>query len=678
VRGQVFQAVKGHGLFASIMAGVWFGWMCVAVGISPAAAAEPAAKASAVPTAVFAAHPALTGLSLSPDGQRMLGILQRDGKSVLVTAKWDGSEMRGIMESDNQKFLFNWAHWVNNKRLVASLRFPSYTRGVKLFETRALAMDVDGENIVNLVPPPREHKSEKLAQDQDTVIDWLPDDGQHVLMTILDDFEVYAPGVYNVDVNTGKRTLVLGPRRDVWEWRTDRQHRVRLGIRRWQDKDLVEVIGRDPEGSDWRPLWSFSSFSRDDVWPLAFGKDPQTLYVRALKGERRALYLAHLDKLNAEGHPSMELVAADEHEDMDLGRFLPDGELIGVGRVHEGDAQRTFLQEPMKELARGIDQSLPHRYNYVYGFSRDLTRYVVESDGNGVPGQIFVGDRKAGTLKLVGEQYPELKSEQLVGKRRVRFKARDGLEIHGFLTVPAGDTPEVGWPMVLLPHGGPISADDIEFDTWTEFLASRGYAVMQINFRGSESLGRSFRDAGLQRWGLEMQDDLTDGVKWAVDRQIANPKRLCVVGASYGGYAALMGVVKTPDLYRCAVSFAGVSNLIDLSRHWQSFMNAKVADKQVGNYWNDRERLKQTSPSERAAEIKVPVLLVHGTNDVQVPYSQSETMAKALKAAGKPYQFITQEGGDHNLSRQSDSLQFLDEVQRFLDKNIGPESPAAK
>lgn len=636
------------------------------------AAAPLAAAAEPPPVAVFAARPQLEQLALSPDGQKLLGVMNVGGDSVVVVGGWDGADLQSLLRTDNNKYVINWVHWVNNRRVVVSLRFPSITRGATATETRALAMDLKGESIVTLVPPPRNRDVKWLAQFQDVVIDWLPEDGDHVLMAIRDDPVVFAPSVYTVDVNTGQRKQVLGPRESVWTWITDHEHKVRIGVRDDREKGEVTILGRKSENDSWQKLWSFEHFSRGDIRPITFGKDPQSLYVTKLKDDRQALYLAHLDKLDAQGQPTMDLVVAWDDADVDAPRVLSNGELIGVRGVWEGDAQRSFIDESLKELARGIDKVLPGRFNRIYGFNKSLNRYLVESTGNGVPGQFLAGDRAAGTLRVIGQRYPGLDPNQLVGKRKIKFKARDGLEIRGYLTVPKGDTPEQGWPMVLMPHGGPISSDDIDFDPWTELLASRGYAVLQVNFRGSDNQGRTFRDAGLKRWGLEMQDDLTDGVKWAVDNHVADAKRLCIVGASYGGYAALMGAVKTPDLYRCAVSFAGVSDLVDMSREWSGWKGDKVADKQLGNYWNDRDNLKKTSPASHAAEIHIPVLLIHGTADAQVPYDQSETMDKALKSAGKFHRFVTLEGGDHQLTRLVDSQKFLEETLGFLNQYIGP------
>jgi dipeptidyl aminopeptidase/acylaminoacyl peptidase len=233
----------------------------------------------------------------------------------------------------------------------------------------------------------------------------------------------------------------------------------------------------------------------------------------------------------------------------------------------------------------------------------------------------------------------------------------------------AGKTPPL--PLVLLPHGGPHSRDHADFDVETEFLANRGYAVLQVNFRGSAGFGHDFMVAGLQRWGLEMQDDLTDAVQWAVAQGVADPARICIVGGSYGGYAALMGLVKTPQLYRCAASFAGVADLIDLIQHYGDYIGGHAAmQAQLGSAWSDRDRLRATSPALNADRIQAPVLLVHGTADRSVPVDQSRDMASALKRLGKPHRYIEQPGGDHHLSRYSHRLEYFKALEAFLAEHL--------
>jgi dipeptidyl aminopeptidase/acylaminoacyl peptidase len=226
---------------------------------------------------------------------------------------------------------------------------------------------------------------------------------------------------------------------------------------------------------------------------------------------------------------------------------------------------------------------------------------------------------------------------------------------------------------VLLPHGGPIAMDSNDFDPLVQFLADRGYAVLQVNFRGSAGFGHAHMSAGLKRWGLEMQDDLSDAVKWLTESGVADPARVCIVGGSYGGYAALMGGAKTPELYRCVVSFAGVSDLIDLGAHEAAFLNGRaVYAEQVGSLWSDRDRLKATSPSRLAAQFRAPVLLLHGTLDRSVPFEQSESMADALRSEGRRFRFVKQEGGDHHLSGQAQRTEFYREIETFLAEHLAP------
>jgi dipeptidyl aminopeptidase/acylaminoacyl peptidase len=305
-----------------------------------------------------------------------------------------------------------------------------------------------------------------------------------------------------------------------------------------------------------------------------------------------------------------------------------------------------------------------------FGFNADEMRYLLFSSGNKRPGVYYLGDRNTEMVVPIGSTYPQLHAVDLAGKKIVRYKARDGIDIQGYLTLP-NNVEAHNLPTIIFPHGGPISSDDTDFDYWTEFFASRGYAVLQMDFRGSAGYGHEFLAAGLKQWGLQMQDDIVDGTRWLIDNGIADKNRLCIVGASYGGYAALMGAAKTPDLYRCAISFAGVSDLRALLEYQSHFTSAKVAEQQIGRWWEDRAQLKATSPRLLAEQIKIPILLVHGTKDRSVPFEQSELMAAALKDAGKTYQFIKQEDGDHFLSNYENRLQLFEAMDKFLAQQLG-------
>jgi dipeptidyl aminopeptidase/acylaminoacyl peptidase len=250
--------------------------------------------------------------------------------------------------------------------------------------------------------------------------------------------------------------------------------------------------------------------------------------------------------------------------------------------------------------------------------------------------------------------------------RPVRVPGADGAPMPGYLTLPSGHTGR-NLPAVVLPHGGPYSRDSWGFDPLVQLLASRGYAVLQVNYRGSTGYGEAWLAAGFQGWGTVMHDDITAAARWLVADGIADPRRLCIVGWSYGGYAALIGAVKQPDLYRCAVSIAGVSDLKAIAREDNRFYGGAAAARQS----TGTQDLDSQSPRARAAEIKAPVLLVHGHADVSVVVDHSEKMADALKRAGKPHELLVIRNGDHSLRMPAMRQALYERLAAFLAANLG-------
>jgi len=662
---------------ALLAARIVCGAVLLATGV-PASMAQtvPAATAARLPVEAFARLPLLSDMVLSPDGERFAALLNEHERTVLITRAVNGAKAQPVLQTDNQEFQFGWVRWVSDERLLVGIRFASRRGFVRTVETRLLSVKADGSGLVNLVTNRPDVGSAsgmvRAQQLQDQVIDWLPDDGKHVLLQ-LSDTNTGSPGVYRVDVETGQRLMVQAPERQVYEWITDAQHRVRVSLR--ESDGQYEVRASDPEGKTWRTLWRFRG-PGDAVWPLGFGLDPQELFVNADHQGRAAVFSVRLDQPDLPrtlrlAHPRFDIDGA-------LLRAPRSGEVVGLrsSGTDDGSGQaRSELWAPAwRALAQAIDAGLSQRDNQIVGMSRDEQRYLVYSSGNGHPGEYFLGDRRSNDLSPLAETYPALGRTTLAGKQLATIKARDGLSLSAYLTRPVGRKAGAApLPLVLLPHGGPQSRDSDDFDTWTEFLANRGYAVLQVNFRGSDGYGREFKSAGLQRWGLEMQDDLSDAVQWAVAQGIADAKRVCIVGASYGGYAALMGLVKTPELYRCAVSFAGVSDLPDLIQFDNDYRGGYAAtERTFGNAWRDRDRLRATSPALLADRVRAPVLLVHGSADRVVPVEQSRDMASALRRAGKPYRYIEQEGGDHHLSRNAHRMEFFQALETFLGEQLGP------
>lgn len=346
--------------------------------------------------------------------------------------------------------------------------------------------------------------------------------------------------------------------------------------------------------------------------------------------------------------------------------------LIGGASVQETGTSYVFFEPAAADAWAKASSAFPDRNPQLVSWSSDLQTVLVLTEGLGDAGSYHVVDLERPAVNTLGETYPAIAADQVAPVRPIRYSADDGLEIRGYLTTPPGVGDATNLPLVVLAHGGPAVRDTMGFDWWAQAIASRGYAVLQANFRGSTGYGEAFMEAGYGEWGRKMQTDLSDGVRWLASEGLIDPSRVCIVGASYGGYAALAGPTLDTGVYRCAVSVNGVSDLRrmvevearagehrnnETVRYWNRFMGAeRLGDRSL----DDR------SPARLAAQADAPILLIHGRDDTVVPLEQSRLMAQALRRADKPVEFIELEGEDHWLSRSDTRLRMLTETMRFL------------
>ncbi len=344
--------------------------------------------------------------------------------------------------------------------------------------------------------------------------------------------------------------------------------------------------------------------------------------------------------------------------------------------VLAGDAPEYRFEDPHDAAVwQAVTRAYPGDLVTLVSWSKDREKILVRVDSPELGPAYALVDMTTHHADWLGAEYTALAAEHISPVKPVRYKAADGLEITGYLTLPRGRNPH-DLPLIVLAHGGPEDRDTPGFDYWVQALASRGYAVLQANFRGSSGFGRDFVEAGYGEWGRKMQTDLSDGVRYLVREGIADPKRVCIVGASYGGYAALAGATIDHNVYRCAVSYGGVADLsslvtdfrsksgLDAQRYWFRFIGATDPHDPV---------MRRYSPLARAAEADIPILLIHGKDDTVVPISQSQRMADALKRAGKPVEFKVLEGEDHWLSRGDTRLAMLEATVDFLERNNPPK-----
>jgi len=659
------------------------GALPVALAQDAAPAARPAPKLA---LKLFAQLERTRSAEISPDGRHFVTISSKDGRYCVMIHSLPLNSGKTILYPPyDPQFEYLWARWAGDSHVLAS-ELAVHDRGIQSesgttwfagHETRLFSAAADGSAFFNVIRPIKEkqtgsdiaHESADVtAPIQDDVIDWLPNETDRVLVSIADrPVRDRGASVRKINVTNGEYTYVKGPVDGIATWRTDRAGEVRLGFGYSRKSEVNRWFTyRNPATGQWRNMPD-SPLASDRYEFAGFDSDPRYTFVLGpAAADRRALLRWDLVEDRA-----ADTVYSDPQQEVEGIVYAPDHsrQIIGVAL---GDRTIVYLEPTWKRRMESLQAALPGMRLDVTSVTRDGTQFIVHAFSGTEPGVYYLFNAAKHELTAVDYARSGLKPEQLAPVRWIEYKARDGLPIHGLLTVPRG-LPAKNLPAVLLPHGGPIAHDTLEFDWIAQFLANRGYAVLQPNFRGSTGYGIAFEHAGDRQWGRAMQDDLTDGARWLAQEGIADPTRMAIVGASYGGYAALMGAIKTPDLFRCAVSLNGVSDLVALmTSDTGGFKDEEIA-RRIGDPAADRAMLEAVSPVRHVDTIKVPVLLVHAKDDMRVNFDQSRRMQDALKAAGKSSDLVAIEKGDHWLLNEAGRTRFLTALEEFLAANLRPQ-----
>ena len=619
-----------------------------------------------IPTDVFGSPPLIGTVKISPSGEKiaMYATLQNGDSAILVRDLTKSeSPLRPIATSDNRTLKLLSFNWFNDDIILASAWLAADFYGTKLDNTRLLRINVDGTGFEPLFKK-RHFKDLPWQPPQQTgIIDWLEDDDDHILVSVRVS-NMRSPDVVKVNVKKNTIKIIKKGVAGTSGWMTDEYGEVRIGYTYDRNRSAGTIIFKDHGSTKWRTIWEYKTLSEDSVSVLGFGEQSNKVWFEAYKDGRIAIFSADISKQNFEP----ELVYSHPERDVETRLRYKKGikDPIGIGFRDENYHMVTWDKEEA-EFEKNIYELFPDQDVYFGTSSKDENRYIIFVENSSTPGSFYLGDRKLGTLDLVAHSYPALANSVLPAKEAITYQARDGLEIEAFLTVPEGK--EKNLPTIIFPHGGPIAADGEKgFDYWTSFFANRGYAVVQMNFRGSTGYGFDFMKAGLGQWGGQMQEDIEDATTWAINEGIADPERICIVGGSYGGYAALMGAA-TSNLYKCSVSFAGVSDLLYLLDESRRYGGEETLRIMLGD--KSRAELRETSPVNLADQIKIPVLLVQGDDDSRVLLKHGQSMRDALEEAEVEHIYIEQEDSDHFLTLKRNRLEFFKETEKFLEKYIG-------
>jgi acetyl esterase/lipase len=615
------------------------------------------AAAADVPIKDFFKDAEFESVLLSPDGEHIAVVMPRSDRSLLVVLKVDDKSVVGSWDY-GKDYYFQRVTWANDERILYATSFKTGRFDFQVGLRDMYASNIDGTRRI-AIPHGNFYG----------LVDTLPGERDSVLVTrSIENAFLFKLNVYN-----GKITRVASSPLDFGSFLVDHEANVRYSFGGMGDGSSL-VYRRD--GDKWSMVDQASPFVGASMQPVGFSADDKQAFVlKSVKGGPQSLW--RIDPVTGEGKE------VSRNGTVDASRLLwsSDHRTLLAVRYDDGVPYWDFIapDHPETALFAGLVKAFPGKVVAFSGISEDGNRVLMHVYSDRDPGQVYLFDRKAGQARFLLSSMAWIKPEQMSVMKPVDVKTRDGMVIHGYLTIPAGSNGK-NLPLVVNPHGGPHGPrDEWGFNPEVQLLANRGYAVLQMNYRGSGGYGDAYVSAGYRKWGTTMQDDLTDSVRWAVSQGIADPSRVCIYGASYGGYAALMSVVREPDLYQCSVGYVGVYDM-DVQRH-----NSDTSQSEYGRaYLNTvfpesaAERHAQ-SPIYGVDRIKAAIMLVHGAKDERVPIKNMHELVDRMAAVGKkPEQIVVEKKEAHGFRDIDNNVNLYTKMLAFFDSHIGNKQATAQ
>jgi len=601
-----------------------------------------------IPRQALFGNPEKTAPLLSPDGTRLAYLAPVDGVLNIWLAGPDGRDPRPLTR-DRDRGIRTY-FWSREGRQVLYLQDKAGDENWRLF-----AVDLESGEERELTPFP------------DVQVQ-IVEHHKHRPRTVLLAMNRRDPryhDAFRLDLRTGQLEMAAENPGHVVQWLPDADLQVRGALASRSDGGF-DLLVRGAETEPWRPLLAWDAEDALASSPVGFARDGQALFLRDARGADTAR-LVRLDLPS--GH--LDVLAADAQ--YDVAEVVTNPETFEPQLVSFIRARRAWLAldaglAPDLEAIGALADA-----DFVLQDRTDADdRWVIGFTGDRTPGVYYVYRRPGRRGTFLFETRPALAGYTLAAMTPVRLTARDGLPLHGYLTLPPGVSPS-RLPLVLNVHGGPWHRDVWGYDPEAQWLANRGYACLQVNFRGSTGYGKAFLNAGNREWGGKMQDDLTDAVRWAVAQGIADPERLAIYGGSYGGYAALAGATFTPDLFRCAVSVVGPSNLItfinSIPPYWSSYR--AIFYQRVGHPEQEADFLRSRSPLFHVDRLRIPLLIAQGANDPRVKRAESEQIVEAVRAKGLECEYLLFEDEGHGFAKPENRLRFYAAAERFLARHLG-------
>lgn len=599
-----------------------------------------------VPLKDFFRNPVKTSYSLSPNGE-YLAFMQPWETRLNIFVEKIGTGQATRVTSAKARDIAGYA-WKGDNRIV----YVQDTGGDENF--RLYAVSIDGSNPKDLTP------FEKVRAQ---IIDRLEQNPNEILVS-LNKREPRVFDVYRINVNTGEMQMIAENPGNYTGWATDWDGKLRIAVT--TDGVNSTLMFRNNETDKFAPLVT-TSF-KETISPLLFTADNRQLYVATNIGRDKTAIVKY------DPETKKELEKIYEHPEVDVNNLLSSRKrraITGVSFTTD-KTQYYFIDKQRADLQKDLERRLPGYEVRVAGFNDDEDKCLVRTFTDRSRGAYYFYDLKSKDFRKLADVSPWLNDQDMAPMKPIKYQSRDGLTIHGYLTLPKG-VPARNLPVVVNPHGGPWYRDQWGYNPEVQFLANRGYAVLQVNFRGSVGYGRKFWEASFKQWGKAMQDDITDGVQWLIKQGIADPKRIGIYGGSYGGYATLAGLVFTPDLYAAGVDYVGVSNLFTFMKsippYWKPYL--EMIYEMVGHPEKEKDLLTAASPVFHSDKIKVPLLIAQGANDPRVNKAESDQMVEALKKRGIEVPYIVKANEGHGFANEENRFDFYRAMEEFLGKHLG-------
>ena len=601
-----------------------------------------------IPLEDFFRNSERTGYQLSPDGSYISYMAPYKDRLNVFVRRVDETDEHAIRITNETERSVAGYMWADNQRLL----YMKDTAGDENYQLYGVHRDGSDDRAYTAFDGVRTSLIDDLEEQPGVVMIGMNKRNP----------EVFDP--YRLNIETGELTLLAENPGNIQGWMTDHDGRLRVATA-IVDGVNTQILYRDTEDEPFKPV--LTTNFRDVVSFMEFTPDNKEVYA-ATNLHRDKTILVRMNPATCE---ELEVLYENERYDIaSISYSRKRKKLLSVYCTGHKEPVRHYFDAEEEQLRQRIKAHFPNQRYGIADTDKAEENYLIYVGGDRTRGSYWHYNALTDEAKKIADLAPWIKSDEMNAMHPVCYTTRDGLQIEAYLTLPDGLTPDTAkqLPVVVNPHGGPWARDCWGYSSEVQFLSNRGYAVFQMNFRGSTGYGRHFLEASYKQWGLKMQDDITDGVKWLIEQGIANPNRIAIYGGSYGGYATLAGLTFTPDLYACGIDYVGVSNLFTFMQtippYWRPML--EMMYEQVGHPKHDADQLAATSPALHADKIKVPLFVAQGANDPRVNKAESDQMVEALRQRGVVVEYMVKDNEGHGFHNQENRFDFYRAMERFL------------